>query len=112
MPYFKHLMDANRYGEREIEQTACLCRADGAVILDWSLLPLGIAAKFKVGDKSALTDEVRGFLESGEKGLRHASMAYAVNGIPGALGIVASEDGDCTLFTNFKAPPGVLRVVQ
>jgi len=106
--YMQHARDARRYAEDEIRQTAGLACADGAAIIDWSFTPRALGAKFIVSKPEDLPDDVRKYLHDGEKGLRHTSMAHAVNKVRGSFGIVASADGDCTLFSHW---PNTLKVL-
>lgn len=104
-PYLKHMMEAHRYADEEIKQTACLAAADGALILDWLFGPLAFGAKLRTA--GVLSPQVDAFLLEREKGMRHRSMAAAVNSVKGALGIVASADGDCTLFGHIDVPVAI-----
>lgn len=104
-PYLRHAMEAHRYADEEIQETAYLALADGAVILDWMFTPLAIGAKLKTGEE--FSAQVDSFLREREKGMRHRSMATAVNSLKGAVGIVVSSDGDCTLFGNLHEPVAV-----
>lgn len=97
-PYQKHMLEAHRFAEEEIQQTARLAVTDGALILNWVFTPLALGAKLKTG--TDFSPQVAEFLREREKGMRHRSMATAVGALKGAVGLVVSSDGDCTLFGN------------
>jgi hypothetical protein len=103
-PFLRRLLEAHRQAEEEIQQTAHLARADGAIVLDWLFSPLALGTKLKTRNSEALAPDVAGFLRDREKGMRHRSMAFAVGSVRGSLGLVVSVDGECTLFGHLKTP--------
>ncbi len=80
---------------------ADLTAADGATVLRTDFGIEGFSVKL-ASYEGTLPEPLAGFLET--RGNRHRSMAGAIARQPGGIGLVVSQDGEITVFTN---PEGV-----
>lgn len=75
-----------------------LTAIDGGLVMNGLLSPIMFGAKFLAVDPSVLPMKVRQSIAG--RGMRHRSMAATVASVPESTGVVISQDGDVTIFTN------------
>lgn len=78
--------------------TASLSGVDGAIVLDQYLSPALFGAKFTTTEVPSGVEHDHD--ELAKRGTRHRSMAAAVGATPGSIGVVVSQDGPITVFSN------------
>jgi hypothetical protein len=84
----------------DAERVARLTAIDGAVVTTGLLSPIMFGAKFANVDVSRLSPTVQAGISG--RGMRHRSMAATVAAIAGASGVVVSQDGDVSAFSNHE----------
>jgi hypothetical protein len=99
-PYLQRLVEADAYAQEEVLRTASLARIDGAVVLGLHLEPRAVGAKLRTDNYDSLPPALQRWLLEAEKGTRHKSVACAVAASPGSAGVVVSQDGEISLFSN------------
>jgi hypothetical protein len=92
------LIEASQNAETDAKRLAQLSAIDGGLVLNCLFRPLIFGAKFKRVDITSLQAQIVDQLAM--RGMRHRSLAATVAAIPGSGGVVVSQDGDVTVFSN------------
>ncbi|WP_299403815.1 hypothetical protein [Acaryochloris sp. IP29b_bin.148] len=111
--YVKWIIERLSYQLNEYASMLCdMMIPDGALVLGKFLEPVAMGVKLEVSDVGDLSQEANDYLEKNMKGMRHRSMASAINCLPRSHGFVISNDGPVTLFRGREVEGKAVEVLK